>query len=149
VGYREDVRKISKLLADDERENPRGDSLGAQASPERGYVEADVPEAAGLPPIRLAQDRLSVAYLCRAARQAAAGRTRRHYDRSFGGSKRRLSLKSSADIVVIAPRPAYADRRETAFPASRMKTSKRPYGGLGAPTFACVTRVCRARRVTT
>ena len=103
VGYREDVRKISKLLADDERENPRGDSLGAQASPERGYVEADVPEAAGLPPIRLAHDRLSVAYLCRAARQAAAGRTRRHYDRSFGGSKRRLSLKSSADMVVVAP----------------------------------------------
>jgi len=24
-------------------------------------------------------------------------------DRSFGGSKRRLSLKSSADIVVVAP----------------------------------------------
>jgi hypothetical protein len=81
AGYREEVREISKLVADDEREDPRGDSLGAQASPERGYVEADVAEAAELPPVRLAQDRLTVAYPCRAARQAAAGRTRRHYDR--------------------------------------------------------------------
>jgi hypothetical protein len=44
----------------------------------------------------------------RAARQAAAGQTRRRYDRSFGGSKRRLSLKFRPDIVVVARGPAYA-----------------------------------------
>jgi hypothetical protein len=129
VGYREDVREISKLVADDEREDPRGDSLGAQARPEPGYVEADVagaaasPACAGSPQCRSPM---------RAARQAAAGRTRRHCNRSFGGSKRRLSLKFRADIVVVAPWTRLCHRPETAFPGSRMRTFKKPYGGVGS-----------------